>query len=162
MGPLLCSCGIQPYNKNILSLGVTKYSSPVQSCSRLYWAAGFGHPYKFLSQQAEKKLRSEVFKVVRCFPLLILAGWSWQQVKPIDVLSALQSTHARAGERPDSPTGQPSAFHSIRSIFPQKKENHCCSRHEGCWPQPDRVSVFAPAHRKTFININRSRNKTAT
>lgn len=50
----------------------------------------------------------------------------------------------------------------IQSVSQQKKENCCCYKHESCWLQPDTVSVFAPAHRKTLININKSRNKTTT
>lgn len=50
---------------------------------------GLGHPQQSpqRSQWTKKKktLRSEVFKVIASFPLLIWGGWSWRKGKFIDM-----------------------------------------------------------------------------
>lgn len=100
-------------------LGVTKSCSlelqqtPLGCC--------FGHPQQSPSQWSGKMLRGEVFNAIWCFPLLISVGWSWRQVKYIDMPSALQSIRTRASAGPDSPAGHPSAFPSNTICFPTEE-----------------------------------------
>lgn len=138
----------------------TKSSSPVRSTLSDSWIL----PPLAIPTSVEAKNTQTRSSKSLVFPVIDVSGLEYAAgAKFINVPSALQSISARAGAWPDSPNRQPSARPSIQSIFFQrKKENCCCSRHKSAWLQPDIVSGLAPAHRKTLININRSRNKTAT